>query len=71
MARTKVELEGVRSSRDELVVTIAVGEGVARRLHDVRITPQQLVETGIGYLINQQAARALVAAWSDVPLDWE
>lgn len=71
MARIKVSLEGVRTSRDELVVTVAVGEGVSRRLSDVRVPIDALLQTDIGYLVSREAARALVAAWSDVPLNWE
>nr|CRY97401.1 hypothetical protein [uncultured prokaryote] len=71
MGRPKTELEGVHTSRTDLVVVIAVGEGAARRICNVHVPIADLLETNVGHLISREAARSLIAAWTDVPLDWE
>lgn len=67
----KLNLEGIHTSRTDLVVVVAVGEGVAKRLGSVRVPISDLLRTDVGALISREAARSLVAAWSDVPLEWE
>lgn len=71
MSAPKVVLEGLYTARGELVIVLAVGDGVARRICNVSVPTETLMSTDIGQLIDRAARRRLVSQWSDIPLDWE
>lgn len=63
MPRLKTNLQGVAWTDRALVVTFTLGELHARRVHDIRIPLELLLDPGFWEKLDKAEARRLRRAW--------
>lgn len=70
MSRDRIEYQGVSITEKYLTVTFTLGEQAAKRVHEVKVPVDHLVQATVGEVLNQAVARNLKAYWEQgaVPL---
>lgn len=63
MSRERIEYQGVCVTDKYLTVTFTLGEQRAKRVHEVKVPVDHLVQAAVGEVLNQAVARNLKAYW--------
>lgn len=61
--KQQIEYQGVTVTDRYLTVTFTIGEQRARRVHNVKVPVEHLVQASVAEVINQAVARNLRAYW--------
>lgn len=70
MSRAGIEYQGVSITDKYLTVTFTLGLQAAKRIHEVKVPIEHLIQASVTEVLHQAVARNLKAYWEDgaVPL---
>lgn len=73
MSEQRVRFEGVACTKTAVVVYFTIGDRLAKRVREVRITPEALLDADVAPLIDSAARKRLSVLWdaSQDALPWE
>lgn len=73
MSEQRVRFEGVSVSKEYVTVYFTIGDRLAKRVREIKISPEALLDAEVGPMINAAAVKRLKVVWEgrQESLPWE